>query len=856
MTEKRKIGIAAFVLPVALMLIIMLGVGQYPFGDNTLLIWDMDWQYSSFFVHLHDILHGDASPWYSFSRAIGGDMIGVVAYYLISPFNLVFYFIGSENVYVGIWLVMLLKIGAIGYCMNLYLYHRRQDVTTLIFSTAYALSGFIVAYIANIIWLDGIMVLPLMVLGIERLVEEKKYLLYLFTITYAVATNFYIGYMLCAFSVLYFVCYFFLISDNKKSIKTVLLYAVSSLLGGALSACVALPTLYSLQGGKSKLDIGALWNFSKMFNYRDLISASYTGMVPASQTTSGLALVYCGVFTLLLVIYYFLSRGISWKKKIAYLFMIVFLLFSLGHYNLCVVWQGFNMPAGANFRFSFLYVFVMLVVANEAGRVWKVEEKTERLLVLGIGVFLLLLPVVFHTDFQNIGRRGVLLVNLCLVVAYTAFLLLEKNTVRKKAAFIAVMSIELCVNALYLYHYSSQFESTTVTEYKSYVENTSDLVSVVKEEDGLFRTVMTGEAYRTVNDSMFHNLYGLDSYTSLERESTQLIAFDLGYYWNMIFGIHYKDGSTQAAESLLGVRYLIASEEPESGYQLLEQDGNLGLYENQNALRVAMFTSEDIKEVSNEEYNSFEYQNAIYEALCEEVEGPLLSPSRLEISRLENCEQNADGSFTVLDTQTEAYVEYQLIIEKEGYQYLQYITSEASAVIVVNSGEEVDLASQQNVVKRLGYLYPDDEIYIRCVIGGEQPRVLNKVYVYYEDGDVLSNYAQEINAQKVEVIHEREDRVTISCTNEEADTAYLLLTIPYDEGWKITIDGQKVQADTAMGNLMLLAVEPGAHVIEMRFVPQGLYEGLAVTGAVAILLIVNYLAIRMRKKKQQGEIEN
>lgn len=77
----------------------------------------MEWQYTPFFAHLHDILHRDASALYSFSRAIGGNMFSVAAYYLISPFNLLFYFFDVEHIYIGILIVTLLKVGALLFFM-------------------------------------------------------------------------------------------------------------------------------------------------------------------------------------------------------------------------------------------------------------------------------------------------------------------------------------------------------------------------------------------------------------------------------------------------------------------------------------------------------------------------------------------------------------------------------------------------------------------------------------------------------------------------------------------------------------------------------------------------------------------
>ena len=206
--KKRIVGLAAFVLPVFLTLVIMLVTGQYPFGDHTMLIWDMDWQYNSFFAHLHDIIHGEASPWYSFSRAIGGDMMGLSAYYLVSPFNFLFIFFGAENIYAGVAILLLLKMGSLGWAMYRYLYSRRQSADVLLFSTAYALCANVVAYFYNIMWLDGLILLPLMVLGIEQLVEKRRFFLYVITLGLGVITNFYIGFMMCIFSVIYFVYFF------------------------------------------------------------------------------------------------------------------------------------------------------------------------------------------------------------------------------------------------------------------------------------------------------------------------------------------------------------------------------------------------------------------------------------------------------------------------------------------------------------------------------------------------------------------------------------------------------------------------------------------------------------------------
>lgn len=860
MTEKRKLGIAAFCLPVLLVVVIMTGMGVYPFGDNSLLIWDMDWQYSSFFAHLHDILHGDASLWYSFSRAIGGDMLGVAAYYLMSPFNLLFYFFDAENIYIGITLVLLLKIGFAGWAMCRYFYTKRQAADILIYSTAYALSSYVAAYFFNIMWLDGIILLPLMLLGLEQLVEKKKYILYTSTIALGVITNFYIGYMLCIFSVIYFVCYFFLISEQKKSIKTILLYAAASLLGGALSACMALPTLYAMQDGKSKIDLMVLKDFSMVFDLRKLPSEMFLGMINDTPITTSEPLVYCGVLSVILMCCFVFIKEISWKKKTAYLIMLAALAISLGYYNLCSAWQAFSLPNGSGYRFSFLYIFVVLLMAQEAyANLEKRKLKAHgrgSFLPPAVGAAVLIIFLIVGRELLQEEKGWLFAANIIFIIVYVLAMFFVRNHRCCTGVLLVMMSAELCINAAALYHYSSSYENTKISDYKEYIQKVKPFAEELKDSDELYRTVLTGDAYRTVNDSMLWNLYGLDSYTSLERDSTQRIAFQLGYYRNMIFGIHYKDGSTRAAEALLGVKYMVASKAPDAGYTLLKEEGNLGLYENQNVLPMAVMADEALFEVNNDVYDTFAYQNQIYEALCGEIGKDIFKPAELRQTKLYNCEKTAEGGFETIDNASEGCVEYQLHVEKEGNYYLQHIRAGVSGVTAIINGEAMKLQEQENVVKQLGYLHPDDDVKIRCFISGAGPRYLDEVLVYYEDMEVLAAYAKQINNGQVTVTHENEDKVMILCDNKEKQKRYLLVTIPYDEGWTVTVDGVETTPDIAMENLMVIEVETGEHEIELSFFPRGLKAGIMITGVAGLVWIVGYMAIGLRKKKKYGEKEN
>ena len=847
MKKKRLIRMSSFVLPIAIVLVLMAVLRVYPFGDNTFLIWDMDWQYSSFFAHLHDILHGNASPWYSFSRAIGGDMVGVSAYYLISPFNLLFYFFDAEHIYAGIALVLLLKIGCTGWTMHYYLETKKEMTGNLIFSTAYALSGFMAAYFFNIIWLDGVLVLPLMVAGIERLVREKKYLLYTISIAFGVMTSFYMGYMLCIFSVLYFLCYYFFLSEQKKKISTVFLYAGSSLLGGMLSAVTALPALYAMRDGKTSIDLDVLHNHSAMFALTDFVEKSFAGTIEPLQITEGEPLLYVGVLAVLFLLTFFLDRNHAWKKKIGYGSLLLVMAASLYFYNLCCAWQAFNMPNGSQFRYAYLYAFVVLIIAAEEYR--RTEERSVFMIA---GAMLMIGLVAVRGSLLELDRKGLFLFNFLLILAYVVIALCIRDRRIRTGLFLAGMSAELFANALFFYESTPLYTSTTVSQYGAYTDRTADLVEQVKQDEGLYRTVLTGDAYRTVNDGFLWNLYGLDSYTSVESEGTQQLAFSLGYYRNMIQGIHYKDGSTLAAESLLGVKYVLTSNEMTDSFTELGKRGTVSLYENEAALPFAFFVEEEMKQVDNEDFNCFEYQKQIYENISTDVDKKVLEKAEWEPVEYVNCEQAEDGFLWITDPDEESYVDYRLHLTETGSYYMQYLGSHAAKVVAWINGEETDLGEQANVVKRLGILGPGDEVMLRCYINGVEAHSLERVYVYVENEDALHDYAEAVRAQNVEISYRLDDRITIQCANTKDKTAYVMCTIPYDKGWKVRIDGATKEAETVLGNYLLIPVEPGTHEIVLEFVPQGLAVGAAVTAAAGVLLLISSV-IRKKNSRKMGQ---
>lgn len=826
MKKRFKYIAISFLVPIFILLLVYMIWGQYPFGENTLLVWDMDEQYAPFFAHLHNILHGDASVLYTFSRSLGGNMLSVAAYYLISPFNLVFYFFNAENIYIGILLVAILKTGASGASMYWFLSRKKQDLSAIIFSTAYALSAYMAAYQFNIFWIDAMILLPFVCEGIERLVDGQKYLLYALAIALSVITNFYTGYMICIFSVMYFICYFFFISDKKYRFKTLITYIVASFLGGMLSMCVSLPALEIMQGGKVGISLDILKNFKNMFKYGEFFDSAFCAMISDKQITSGRPLIYCGVFALIMTLYWLLGREVS-RKKLGYLLVLFAITISFHHYNLNCVWHAFNPPVGSPHRFSFIYVFIFLYMAY-MGYINLIDAgDSAKIGIIGVGLCLGLLCRL--GAFMERQKIGILVLNIFLVGVYIALILLIKNKKTKSVLVLIFTCAELFINAEFLYTVSKQYASISVTEYQAYMQEMLPLVEAVKDaeilNDGIVRTAIDRSAMRVDNDPFLLNIYSLSSYTSLEKQNVMQIASDFGYSHHIRWGMHYNNGTTNAGDSFLGIKYIITGEDPGLGYDSMKEStapsatDEISIYENENVLPFAIIADESILDIHSSE-DTFQYMNELY--------------YNLDTENNEDIFVKLEGE---LLQETSSFLEYKYETDMETIVYTRYDRAGVSNAEVYIADKMIDLSSQRSDVKNIGLLPAGTEFKVRFYLPENGIPSPDKIYIYGERENILKDYAMEVNAQPVNISMNNEAHIKISCTNGNDEPKYLICTIPYDKGWNAKVDGKKTEV-LDVQNFVALPIDSGTHEIELKFIPSGLYVGIVMTLVSAFALII------------------
>ena len=467
--------------PMTIMLVVWAFMGMYPFGSKSLMAVDFGQQYISFFGLLKNaILTGDLSSLsYSFTKSLGGDMIGVLGYYLMSPFNLIYILMPLKYFGAAVFLTIWLRYGAIGLSFAFLLIKRYKGLESRkwmvpLFSTAYALSGMLVSYQMNVIFYDAMIMLPIVIVYLEQLLDGEAPYRYSFVLGLAVLLQFYMGYMISIFVALY-ACFYVsprlmvegdLKTKLKNYIPPLLQAVIYSIIGIGTAAVLLLPVFFNLLESKGQIGGGMTFSFAFQINPLDILAKMVIG---GFDTTSGwsagpnLPNIYIGALGFLGFIFYFLSKNVSKVKKWAAGIVTLVFLTSFVNEFVSKIWHMGQNPAGFFFRLSWLFSFFMLLLAYQAVKERPVVSKWTN---LGIGIGLALsvcyiqsksytfIAKVQPEAITNYFSKNVFLPLLVLVVlgglGFYAYWTKSQKSQREKMILIGVTSVFIVIAFLLL----------------------------------------------------------------------------------------------------------------------------------------------------------------------------------------------------------------------------------------------------------------------------------------------------------------------------------------------------------------------------------------------------------------------
>lgn len=508
MTGKWYLALC-FAVPAFIMLIMYMCMGVNPFDDGSVLILDMNAQYVYFFEQIRDVLRGEASIAYTFERALGGEFMGMFAYYLASPFSIIVALFPEGMITESLLVMILLKCGLCGLTFGIYIEHtrKRNPLATVMFSTMYALCAYAVVMQHNTMWTDNLIFLPMVLLGMERLIKYGRFRLYIVSLAWCVFSNFYIGYMMCIFAAIYFFYYWFSTSPaerNPRGIKrhfgkSLLSVAVCSLIALAICAVIILPTYYSLGFGKTEFS-NPSYAFDQKNDFLDMFTKLFFGSYDTVRP-EGLPFMYTGMITLLLVPAYFALSKIKLRERICSAVLIIIFLFSFNSTTIDLVWHGFQRPNWLNYRYAFILSFFLLLFAYKAYE--NIRDVNPAVIMSTGGVIALCLIVMQKYDYENLPDLTAVWVSLLLTVVYMAALRAvahPKADIRRTAASVLTVIVigeVICGGVINMIDLDEDVIYSTRTSYNNFIDKWSPAAErVLAEDDSFYRFEKTGQIGR------------------------------------------------------------------------------------------------------------------------------------------------------------------------------------------------------------------------------------------------------------------------------------------------------------------------------------------------------------------------
>ena len=302
---------------------------------------------------------------FDFSLGIGDSILGIVYYYLLSPLNILYFFIKNSNI--AFITIIILKSGFSSlFCYKYLKYQIEKEnrIYLVLFSLLYALSSYFISYNFVVEFLDAYLLLPLVLLGIDKIVKEKKYLLYVISLMLVVVTNYYFAYMICIFSFIYFNYRSFIECKEKEFVKNNFKFLLVSGLICLTMSFVFLPVVLEI-GNYSRGEDGLFGGepFQLLFNLRDIFEHYFVGNFETVDVINAMNFyLYTSVIVYPLIYFYYINNKISKREKIGSSVILLILLFSIGINYVNYMWHGFGVPIGFNGRFTFMFILFILMI--------------------------------------------------------------------------------------------------------------------------------------------------------------------------------------------------------------------------------------------------------------------------------------------------------------------------------------------------------------------------------------------------------------------------------------------------------------------------------------------------------------
>jgi len=881
----------SFFLPLIGLLIMLWAADYIPFGDTkTMLYSDMWHQYYPFFVNFRSVLRNGNSLLYNWSIGTGLDYLGLISYYLGSPLNLLSVLLPESWVLPYFELLMPIKLSLASLFFALFLKKAfgKNDLSLPLFGCFYALCAWALNYHWNIMWLDTFALMPLVILGMIKLLRERKFILYTVALALSVAINYYIGFFTCIFVLLSFICYQI---SHCKSIKRLgmdfVLMGVFTVLAIGMTAVITLPALSALQTTYSSVNsypdyfnlniadywkcqdarkawdaykaakeahqggLGDLWleawklSWPLIWGATKQVAGNMSGGLELTIVAAdGLPNLYCGVGTVMLAFLFLTAKRVKLREKLCCVFMLLFLIASFIFRQLDYIWHGFHFTNMIPYRFSFIYSFVLLYMAYRAFMLWRYFKPWKVLVAAGLSAYLIF-KLGDLKDPVFVAYNSIFLLLYLMMIVYAVLdmkkpkgnkelreFIIERKQRRQYASIglAVVMLLEIAMN---LVNFSTKFPYTDTANYPNNSKKVNGIVQYMKQDDDLFyRTEVTHS--QTLNDGALNGYHGISTFTSSANVNVTNFMKHMGQAAQDNYNRYCFEESSPVVNLFLNLKYMIERDgqvEENKYFKTKYRNDSVYLLENQAYLPLGFLAQEQLADLKfYDAVNNFIFQNDLFRAatgLWEDV-WHILPDSCMTLQKWSaNVTQTGDGGYVYYDQGAKgSWVSYYFKSTQEGFACVDLDFSAKNQITVWKNGTEL-YAESLGLPQTLAVadVKVGDEIRVDVWC---RPNESGSIYVRVGvlDDAVFQEGYDILNASTLELTKFKDTRVegTINCNRD----GLLYTSIPQNGNWHVYVDGE--EADIKLVGDAMVAVEltEGEHQITFRYRNKAFTTGLIV----------------------------
>lgn len=882
---KNRYVFLTTVLATACIAVIYVIFSVFPFGSITVMRMDLYHQYGPLFAELYDRIVEHKSLLYSWITGGGSSFLGNYLNYLSSPLSFLIFLFDKEDISYAITFIVAFKciLSATSFSYYLKKSFNKDNYFLSAFGILYAFSAYFLAYYWNVMWLDAMIMLPLIALGIEKIFKTGDIKLYTVSLVILFFANYYMGYMCCIFAVLYFfVCFINTYSNDgklnenavyKKKYSTKALmnnvfinrgikFAFASIIAALICAITLVPVFMILKN--SSATSGTFpQTFKSYFDLLDLIT-SHFALLETTIRSSGdnvLPNIYTGILTFILLPLFLVNNKIKLKEKATYVVLIIFFVFCFNNNCAEYIWHAFHFPNDLPYRYSYMYSFIIAVMGYKTILNFKGIKVKD---IAYTGLAIISFVIICQKFLTNKMTNSTIYATIIFVTLWCGFLFLLKNkNAQKKTVSFVLVTFILCETII-----SSIVGLPLNQDNKNYKENYktyTDAINYIDNKDsGFYRTELC--YLNTRMDPAYYGYNGISVFSSMAYESYSQLQSSLGMQGNKVNSYTYNT-QTPVYNMMFNIKYLIQTDvslAPSSNlYKKIytTSDKKSNVYESKYNLPIAYCVNSKIDDWVTDEGNPFEIQSDFvklatgYSNVFKPVEY-----NSTDFDAVSGDDVTENGTYWLEKSDSSSNYGTETVSLSptiDGNLYL-YVKSSDLKTITVNSEKVSDITQSMEdaYILDLGYHNKGDEVLVSLDASKmESESTSFDFYCYTADDTVVKNMYNSLAGNSLNV--ESYSDTTIKGTVNAKENCYLYSSIPYDDGWSVYVDGKKAETFEIGGTLLAIELTPGQHKIEYKYFPVGFLYGIIISAVTVFGLcgfyIYNKSSLKLNKSKRRKD---